>query len=382
MNHETSIIATIMTIDSFAQQSRDILHELITPLLATMHNMERYKPSIKAPDFPPGLWLNALEPVTLTGNAGKIVLIDIFDFTCINCIRMLPYLRAWQERYETHGLKIIGIHTPEFKFAHDPEVVKAGIHRLGVHWPVILDNDQMLWTAFANRYWPSLYLIDAEGRIRYRHVGEGNYRAIETKIIEMLQELEPEEKLPDLMPPIRPEDAEGAFCAPTSPEVQLDAVDQIEQDLEESQTFQLPESLKPNRIYLQGSWRVTHDGISLTSQEGEIALGYEAAKVHAVLALKPDDRKRLPFTDEPLYIQVLQDGEPLRRSFFGEDVQADGDNARFRVELPRLYSLVENTGVESHELRLKITQTGLTFYAFSFGSCLSEDASQQPRSKE
>jgi thiol-disulfide isomerase/thioredoxin len=347
-----------------------------------MLNMERYRPLVKAPDFPPGVWLNTLDPPTLAGQAGKVTLIDIFDFTCINCIRTLPYLRAWQERYESHGLNIIGIHTPEFKFAHDPKVVKAGVNRLGVHWPVILDNDQTLWTAYANRYWPSLYLIDANGKICYRHVGEGNYKSIEIAIQEMLQPLDSNIELPDLLPSIRPEDAEGAFCAPTSPEFQLGAVDQIEADQEKSKVFQLPEVLESDRIYLDGSWRVTQDGITLTGEKGEIALRYKAARVHVVLAPKPDDREHLPFTDEPLYIQVLQDGEPLERSRFGEDILADGVNARFRVAFPRLYSLVENPMVESHHLRLKITGPGLSFYAFSFGSCPTEEATLPSDSEE
>jgi thiol-disulfide isomerase/thioredoxin len=347
-----------------------------------MLNMERYQPPVKAPDFPPGVWLNTLEPVTLAGHPGKLTLIDIFDFTCINCIRTLPYLRAWQERYESHGLKIIGIHTPEFKFAHHPEVVKAGIHRLGIHWPVILDNDQSLWTAYANRYWPSLYLIHPEGKIHYRHVGEGDYEAIETVIQELLHQLDPEIELPDLLPSIRPEDAEGAFCAPTSPEIQLGAVDQIEPDQQEPKVFRLPENLESDRIYLEGSWRVTHDGITLAGKEGEIALRYKAARVHAILAPTPDDHERLPFNDEPLYIQVLQDGNPLKRSCFGDDILAYGTNARFRIDFPRLYSLLENPGVEVHELRLKITQPGLTFYAFSFGSCVATETTPSSRSKE
>ena len=344
--------------------------------------MERYQSLVKAPEFPPGVWLNTLDPPTLAGQAGKITLIDIFDFTCINCIRTLPYLRAWQERYEPYGFNIIGIHTPEFKFAHDLEVVKVGIHRLGIHWPVILDNDQRLWTAYANRYWPSLYLIDANGKIGYRHVGEGGYEAIEIAIQEMLQQLDSDIELPDLLPSIRPEDAEGADCAPTSPEIQLGTIDQIEIDQKKPKVFELPEDLESDRIYLVGSWRVIQDGVTLTGEIGEIALRYKAARVHAVLAPKPDDRERLPFTDEPLYIQVLQDGEPLERSCFGEDILANGVNARFRVAVPRLYSLVENPVVESHDLRLMITQSGLSLYAFSFGSCRTEEVSLPSKTEE
>ncbi|TFH34731.1 MAG: redoxin domain-containing protein [Anaerolineales bacterium] len=344
--------------------------------------MEHYQPPVKAPDFPPGLWLNTIDPISLRDQAGSILLIDIFDYTCINCIRTLPYLRAWHDRYNEFGLGLLGIHTPEFKFAHDPDVVKTGLARLGIHWPVMLDNDQSLWTAYANRYWPSLYLVDSKGKIRYRHVGEGSYQAIEAAIQELLLELDPVALLPDLLAPLLPEDAEGAFCAPTSPEVQLGSVHQLGQVLQDPQIFQIPEDLTPDRINLEGTWRITRDGITLVSQTGEIAIRYRAAKVHAVLAPNPDDRERLPFNLDPLYIQVEQDQEPLSRVAFGQDILADGAHARFRVDFPRLYNIVGNPEVGSHDLRLKIRLAGLTFYAFSFGSCLSGENRLPTRSKE
>lgn len=339
-----------------------------------IHPVEFYRPPLRAPSFPDSPWLNLYDPTSQNIFHDQVLLLNFFEFTCINCLRSLPYLRAWHARYESLGFKLFGIHTPEFKFAHDPEVVKTGLARLGIHWPVMLDNDQSLWTAYANRYWPSLYLIDHTGKIRYRHAGEGNYRAIEAKIQELLRACEPEASIPKLLAPIAPEDAESAFCAPTSPEIQLGSIDQIELDLLEPKIFQLPEQREPDRIYLDGSWRITQDGITLVSNQGEIGLRYQAAKVHVVLAPNPDDRERLLFGDEPLYIQVLQDGDPLKRSCFGDDILAEGTNARFRVEFPRLYSLVENPGVESHELRLKINLPGLTFYAFSFGSCVAKES--------
>lgn len=342
-------------------------------LLATMPSMERYQPPVKAPEFPSGYWLNTLEQLHAQDLLNKVTLVDIFDFTCINCLRTLPYLRAWQERYENHGLQIIGIHTPEFKFAQDHEVVKAGISRLGIHWPVILDNDQTLWTAYANRYWPSLYLINSQGKICYRHIGEGGYRSIESTLQEVLLELDPDCELPDVLPPLRPEDAEGATCAPTSPEIQLGAIDQIEPDRLEPKDFDFPDPLEPDRIYLKGSWRATADGITLSGKVGEIALRYKAARVHAVLAPKPDDRGGLPNQEEPLYIQVLQDGEPLERDNFGQDILASGTQAQCRVDFPRLYEVVKNPEVGTHELRLIINHPGFSFYAFTFGSCITPD---------
>jgi hypothetical protein len=361
---------------------QEILHPPFIATLATMHSMEKFQPPLRAPKFPSGYWINTIEPIMLEENFGNVTLIEIFDYTCINCIRTLPYLRSWYERYEPFGLSLVGIHTPEFSFAHDPEVVEAGIHRLGIHWPVILDNDQSLWTAYANRYWPSLYFIDHNGKIRYRHVGEGSYAESESMIQELLLEKDQDLQLPDLMQPLRPEDAQGAYCSPTSPELHIGSIEKIELDTPDPTNFELPNSLQKDQIHLQGTWRVTRDGIMLNKHTGEITLQYEAAKVYALLAPTPDDDQRLPFQDEPLYIQVLQDDEPLDRLRFGKDILADGLNARFRVDFPRLYDLVENPSVESHELRLIINRPGLTFYAFSFGSCISEEDSPPSRIKE
>ena len=344
--------------------------------------MERFNPPITAPEFPSGLWLNSLEPIQIKDQVDNVLLVDIFDYTCINCLRTLPYLRAWHARYEDFGFKLFGIHTPEFTFAQDPDLVKIGLARHGIHWPVILDNDQSLWTAYANRYWPSIYLIDTQGKIRYRHVGEGNYRAIEATIQQLLLEREPETALPEPIAPIHPEDAEGTFCAPTSPEIQLGSIFQIDLDEKEPRVFQIPEQLEPDRIYLEGTWRVTRDGIALISKQGEIGLRYLAAKVHAVLAPTPVDQSHLPLEGDPLYIQVLQDGEPLSRAYFGQDLLAEGVHACFQVDFPRLYDIVENPGVETHELRLNIQSAGLTFHAFSFGSCLSREKPQPSRPKE
>ncbi len=344
--------------------------------------MEPYQPPIKAPDFPDGLWLNTSSPVSWEGQGQSLILIDFFDYTCINCLRTLPYLRTWQEIYTPLGLRLYGIHTPEFSFAHDPEFVKSGISRLGIHWPVYLDNDQTVWTAYANRSWPSLYLIDPEGKIRYRHVGEGGYQEIEKTIQALLIESDPDVDLPELLAPIRLEDSPDAFCLPTSPEIQLGSVHDLDLTTSEPQEFRIPEQLEPDRIYLQGSWRVTHDGITLVSKQGEIALQYKAAEVHTVVSPYPDDLKGLPSSRETLYIQVIQDLESLGRGNFGQDVLSEGDRAVVRVDFPKLYDLVENPEVQSHELRLQIPGPGFTLYAFSFGSCVSADSSSLSPLKE
>lgn len=347
-----------------------------------MQFMEQYQPPINAPDFPDGLWLNTSSPISWEDQRQSFTLIDFFDYTCINCLRTLPYLRAWQEIYAPLGLRLYGIHTPEFSFAHDPDIVKSGISRLGVHWPVFLDNDQTLWTAYANRYWPSLYLIDYEAKIRFRHVGEGGYREIEKTIQACIVEHNPDVELPDLLDPIRPEDAQDAYCPPTSPEIQLGSVHNLDLAAQEPKEFTIPEQLEPDHIFLEGFWRVTRDGITLTSKQGMIALQYKAAEIYAVLSPYPDDRKGLPSRTNTLYIQVFQDKAHLSPENFGQDVLLESGHAMVRVDFPRLYNLAVNPEVGTHELRLQITGPGLTLYAFTFGSCLSTDSSNLSPSKE
>src|SRR5690606_10515887 len=121
-------------------------------------------------------WLNS-PPLDAAALRGQVVLVDFWTYSCINCLRALPYTRAWSERYAAHGLVVIGVHTPEFAFEKDPANVAAAVRRLGIGYPVALDSDYAIWRAFGNQYWPAHYFIDARGRIRHHHFGEGDYAA-------------------------------------------------------------------------------------------------------------------------------------------------------------------------------------------------------------
>jgi hypothetical protein len=283
----------------------------------------------------------------------------------------MPYLRAWYDRYADHGFEIIGVHTPEFNFARDPGQVKAAVGRLGIRWPVILDNDQAIWTAYANRYWPTIYLVDADGYLRYRQIGEGAYAQLEAAIQSLLMVMDKDLELPELLPALRPEDTPGAVCAPTTPELHIDAVGNTQPPLDEQLTFVLPAERVDGHFYLDGTWRVIDDGLTLESEAGTIALPYHAATVNAVLSPSVDP-VLLPYRrDDPLHITVTQDGEPLHPDSFGEDVYLAEGQAMVRINAPRMYTLVRNPDVQTRELRLSINEPGLTFYAFSFGSCIT-----------
>ncbi len=338
--------------------------------------MELDTPRVRAPEFPASLWLNTYSEVSLHSLRPNVVLLDFWEYTCINCLRTLPYLRTWHERYADLGLSIVGVHTPEFRFAHRPEFVKAAIGRLGMRWPVVLDNNQEIWTSYANRYWPTIYLIDGQGYIRFRHAGEGGYTQIEAAIQALLREKDPAAKLPPLL---KSQDSPGVVCAPTTPEIHVDALgDPLPKD-DNTSEFSLPSDLVDGHFYLAGAWLLKDDGLTLSSECGTIALPYHAADVYAVLAPNsPTDGYERSIHD-PLRIEILQDGQPLPADFYGQDVFKFEDRSMMRIDIPRSYHVVHNPAVRRCDLRLQLFEAGLTFFAFSFGSCVSDDPPRESR---
>ncbi|MEW6567905.1 MAG: hypothetical protein AB1449_07020 [Chloroflexota bacterium] len=289
----------------------------------------------------------------------------------MNCLRTLPYLRAWHERYADVGLEVVGVHAPEFRFARSREQVRAAVGRLGMRWPVMLDNEFRLWSAYANSYWPSLYLIDTAGYIRFRHAGEGNYAAIERAIQRLLAESGKAVPFDEVVPPVRPEDAPGALCLPTTPELHMDAIGNPGPLATVPMLFAAPPQRSDGHFYLEGLWRAVDEGWTLAGEQGGIVLPYHAASVNAVLAASPDPVDFALSLYNPAEVQLSQDGQPLPKDHFAEDVYLAQGQARVRVDVPRMYALVRNPDVRQRELRLDVRGQGLTLYAFSFGSCLA-----------
>ena len=304
---------------------------------------------------------------------GRVVLVEIWDFTCINCLNTLPYLRAWYERYADHGLEIIGAHTPKFGFARDHGQVKAAVGRSGIRWPVILDNDQAVWTAYSSHDYPSLYLIDHQGYLRYRHIGVGAYAQTESIIKTLLMEIQPDLNLPEVLSPLRPEDVPGAVCSPTTPELYANALGNPELPIATPTHLTTPVDRIDGRFYLDGTWMTIDDGLTLIGESGTITLPYHAASINAVLSPSPDLDLLAHRQDEPMHIAISQDGVPLPGNQFGQDVYIAEGQATVRINAPRLYSLVNNPDVRRHEICLTINKPGLTLYAFSFSSCLAEN---------
>ena len=276
-------------------------------------------------------WLNS-EPLTLAALRDRVVLIDFWTYSCINCLRTLPYLREWHDRYETAGLTIVGVHSPEFAFERVEANVRENARELGVVWPIALDNEFATWGAWHNQYWPAKYLIDRDGRLRYYHFGEGDYAETEEAIRTLLGDAAPAAS------GLADESPEGL----RTPETYLgyqrldrNGGEAVVRDGEHR--YRLPAELGESEFALGGTWTV-EDERAVAGRGATLRLRYLGRKVFLVLTGRGT-------------VEVLVDGEPERR---------------VRVTEDRLYTLVERDELAQHELELRFTP-GLAAYAFTFG---------------
>ncbi|MFL5906787.1 MAG: thioredoxin family protein, partial [Solirubrobacterales bacterium] len=308
----------------------------------------------QAPDFTDTQeWFNTDggESLSMSGLRGKVVLIDFWTYTCINCIRTLPYLEAWQQRYGRQGFTVVGVHSPEFPFEKDAGNVEAAIRQNRLTYPVAQDNDLATWDAWGNQYWPADYLVDAQGNVRNAHFGEGGYSDTERAIRTLLHEA----GHANLGSGAR---ASGQTLSAGSitPETYLGAarargwangtIHPGDQDFGAA-----PGPLPKDRFAYAGSWGITDE--DATSGPGaEIDLEFNARRVFLVLGSP----------DRPRRIQVLLDGRPIPAKLAGADV----DRGRATIQAQRLYRLVDLPAVAEHRLSL-IFGPGISGYAFTFG---------------
>ena len=289
----------------------------------------------------------------------RVVLYDIWTYSCINCQRTLPYITAWDEKYADQGLLIIGIHSPEFEFEKDINNVKLAVQKFGIDYPVVLDNDREIWDAFENRYWPRKYIADDQGYIRYDHIGEGAYDETE-KIIQQLLE----ERAARL----------GLNIAVAQPLVDIKEYNHGSRTPElyfgydfafgrsqignpegfrpnQEVTYTIPEKLHENNFYLQGTWKNLDDRMILLSDSGKIILPYFAKQVNIVAAGESE-------------LQVFLDGRKISQQDLGEDVSLEG---KVITKESTLYNLVETSESSAHILELQINKPGFEIYTFTFG---------------
>jgi len=294
----------------------------------------------------------------------KVVLIDFWTYSCINCQRTTPYLNAWYEKYKDEGLVIIGIHTPEFKFEQEYENVLAAVKKFGIQYPVVLDNDYSTWTAYRNRYWPRKYLIDIDGFIVYDHIGEGGYEKTEKKIQKALTErsivLNMQNDVDTKL--VNPEGVEIVDKSKKiSPEIYFGAARNEYLGNGKSgaigvQIFTEPTNIKVNTLYLGGEWNLTEEFAENKSPGAKIIFRYQAEKVFLVATSERD-----------IKLQILHDGVPLS-SEAGENVEIQNGKSTVTVKGDGLYRLIENSvGHSEHTLEIIIEDSNLRVFAFTFG---------------
>lgn len=288
----------------------------------------------------------------------KVILVDFWTYSCINCIRTLPYLTSWYNKYKDQGFVIVGIHTPEFDFEKDINNVKLATMQYGIHYPVILDSDYGTWNAYGNRYWPHEYLIDLAGYIVHDHIGEGGYDETETIIKKLL-----EERATALGTTMKTATSNVAITPPNlsgigSPETYFGAArNQFlangAQGTLGDQTLSEPGSTSVNNLYLVGNWNFQNEYAVNRSAGAKIIYKYSSSKVFFV-ASAPNGAT----------VQVFQDGKPVSAAAAGSDVH----NGVITVKGSRLYNVIDDPGAPGeHTLELIIDSPGLEAFTFTFG---------------
>jgi thiol-disulfide isomerase/thioredoxin len=305
-------------------------------------------------------WLNAqaLSPEKLRG---RVVLVDFWTYTCVNWLRTAPYLRAWSQRYQSDGLTVIGVHTPEFGFEHDLDNVEKQSRELRVEYPIAVDNDYLVWRAFSNHYWPALYLADVDGRIRYHHFGEGEYAATEMAVQQLLMEAGADGIGQDLVA-VEPHGLEVAADWSTlgSPETYLGYGQATGFASANDATFDEPHryaigSLRLNQWALSGIWTLTQRAAQMHEPGGSIAFRFHARDVNLVMG--PMERER------SVRFRVFLDGDP---AVGARGVDAPVDQSVVRDQ--RTYQLIRQAGsIEERLFEIEFLDPDIEAYCFTFG---------------
>jgi thiol-disulfide isomerase/thioredoxin len=291
-----------------------------------------------------GAWLNS-EPLTAEGLHGRVVLVDFWTYSCVNWLRTLPYLRAWEERYRDRGFVLIGAHAPEFGFEHDLENVQRATRELGVGYPVVIDNEFTIWRSFDNHYWPAVYLVGPEGGVRFQHFGEGAYEETE-RAIQHLLGVE--------------EESVGVAATGLSEAADLDTIGSPETYLGSSRGERRSPSggdgLDLNHWALEGGWSVGAEAAVLDAAPGSLSYRFRARDLNLVLG-PPAEGTQVRFS-------VRLDGKPPGDAH-GIDVDAAGDGT---IAEPRMYQLIRQpAGIADREFEITFLDPGVRAYVFTFG---------------
>jgi cytochrome c biogenesis protein CcdA/thiol-disulfide isomerase/thioredoxin len=307
-------------------------------------------------------WLNS-PPLTTEGLRGKVVVVDFWTYSCINCLRSIPYVRAWAEKYKDKGLVVIGVHAPEFAFEKNIDNVRRATKDLKIDYPVAIDNDYAIWRAFNNQFWPAHYFIDAQGRIRHHHFGEGNYDESE----KIIQDLLAEAGKSDVSKELVSIDARGAEAAADtnnvkSPETYIGYMRAENfaspggEVPDKRQVYPAVPELLLNQWALAGDWTVEGERAVSNEANGRIAYRFHARDLHLVLGPSSDGK--------PVRFRVLIDGKAPEADH-GTDIDAQGNGS---VTEQRLYQLIrQSKTVADHEFEIEFLDPGAQAFAFTFG---------------
>ena len=307
-------------------------------------------------------WLNS-PPLTAADLRGKVVLFDFWTYTCINWLRTLPYVRAWAEKYREHGLVVIGVHAPEFSFEHDLENVRRAARDMRVEYPIAVDNDFAIWQAFTNHYWPALYLVDAQGHIRYHHFGEGAYELSEMMLQHLLAEAGMsgfDQELVSVDGKAAEATADWDSLRSVETYVGLERTEHFASPggakLDEVRLYTAPERLRLNHWALAGEWTVGREATVLNEANGRIAYRFHARDLHLVMGRASRGTSGR--------FRVFIDGQAPGEAF-GSDVDERGNGT---VTDQRVYQLIRQSGhIADRLFEIEFLDAGVEAFVFTFG---------------
>jgi len=290
----------------------------------------------------------------------KVVLYDIWTYSCINCIRTLPFITSWDEKYSDQGLLIVGIHSPEFEFEKDPQNVKIAIEKYGITYPVVMDNDMKTWKAFENNYWPRKYIADHEGNLRYDHIGEGAYQETEKIIQQLLDERSTALDLENISKNKLVSIEEFEHTLFRTPELYFGyKFAQNRNQLGSDEGFQPgrivkytePNNIELNKFYLIGNWKNNEDSMELTETSGSIKVLFDAKEVNIV-------------TENNAQLEIFLDGIPLTKEHAGLDINFEN---KIDVSNAGMYNIINSETSISHIMEIRIDGKEFQAFTFTFG---------------
>lgn len=318
---------------------------------------------LKAAEFKGLEWVNST-PIALKELKGRAVLIHFWDYTYYNCIQAINYIKVWNGRYRDKGLAVIGIHAPEFSFSKNKKNIVRAIEDMGIDFPVAMDNEFETWKTFSNRYWPSDYLIDANGFLADYHIGDGGYQQFETAIQDLLREIDPYVVLPKPIDALRPEDQDGVRLTSVTPDLYLGFRRGRIGNKEGFMPYQTVDYSRPLELardiyHAIGKWTDLPECLRFEGDGwGEIVISFQANAVAIVVE---------PGIDKgPQEFEVLLDGNPLDHIDPDLDTKREGKRTIVHCPYPKLYKIVKNSDGTRHVLTLRTQSRGISFYSLNF----------------